>query len=54
MRAIRRDVRPLQVAAFFSTPQSDLENADGTPMTPIDWLLAGNDPDPLRELAQSL
>lgn len=54
MRAIRPDLRPLQVAAFFSTPQSDLENADGTPMTPIDWLLAGNDPDPVRELAQSL
>lgn len=54
MRVIRRDLRPLQVVAFFSTPQPDLEDADGAPMTPIDWLLAGNDPEPVRELAQSL
>jgi hypothetical protein len=54
MRAIRRDLPPIQVAAFFSTPQSDLEDADGAPMTPIDWLLAGNDPVSVRDLAQGL
>ncbi|MFC3058397.1 hypothetical protein [Paenirhodobacter populi] len=54
MRAIRRDLRPVQTAAFFTTLQSDLEDAQGEAMTPVDWLLSGHDPEPVRELAKSL
>lgn len=54
LRTIRRDLRPVQVAAFFTTPQPDLEDADGEPMPPVTWLLAGNDPTTVRELAQGL
>jgi hypothetical protein len=54
LKAMRRDLKPVQVAAFFTTPQADLEGADGEPMPPVAWLLAGNDPMPVRELAQSL
>jgi hypothetical protein len=54
LRAMRRDLRPVQVAAFFTTAQPDLEDADGEPMTPAAWLLAGNDPTTVRDLAQSL
>ena len=54
LKAMRRDLRPIQVAAFFTTPQPDLEDADGAPMTPVAWLMAGNDPEAARELAQSL
>jgi hypothetical protein len=54
LRAIRRDLKPIQVAAFFTTPQPDLEDEGGEPMTPVAWLLAGNDPTAVRELAQGL
>jgi hypothetical protein len=54
LRAIRRDLKPIQVAAFFTTPQPDLEDEGGEAMTPVDWLLAGNDPTAVRELARSL
>lgn len=54
LRAIRRDLRSIQVAAFFSTSQSDLEDAEGNPMTPADWLLAGHDPEAVRNLARNL
>lgn len=54
LRAIRRELRPIQVAAFFTTPQSDLEDAGGEAMTPVDWLLAGHDPAAVQELAASL
>jgi hypothetical protein len=54
LRAIRVGIRPLQVAAFFTTPQADLEDDDGEPMTPVAWLSAGGDPEPVRELARSL
>lgn len=54
LRTIRRDLRPIHVAAFFTTPQSDLEDADGKAMTPVEWLLSGHDPEVVRELAQGL
>ena len=54
LRAMRRDLKPVQVAAFFTTAQPDLEDTDGEPMTPVAWLLAGNDPTTVRDLAQSL
>ena len=54
LKAMRRDLKPIQVAAFFTTPQADLEDAEGAPMTPVAWLIAGNDPSAVRELAQAL
>jgi hypothetical protein len=54
LRAMRRDLRPLQVAAFFTTAQPDLEDEHGRPMTPVAWLLAGNDPATVRDLAQGV
>jgi len=54
LKAIRPELRPVQVAAFFATPQSDLEGPDGEPMTPVAWLLSGHDPEPVRELALHL
>ena len=54
LKAMRRDLKPIQVAAFFTTPQADLEDAEGAPMTPVAWLIAGNDPSAVRELAQGL
>lgn len=54
LRAVRRDLRPLQVAAFFATPQPDLEDAEGNPMAPVSWLLAGHDPEAVRDLARDL
>lgn len=54
LKAIRPALRPIQVAAFFTTPQSDLEGPEGAPMTPVAWLLSGHDPDPVRDLALHL
>ena len=54
LRAMRRDLRPLQVAAFFTTAQPDLEDEHGRPITPVAWLLAGNDPATVRDLAQGV
>jgi hypothetical protein len=54
LKAIRPELRPVQVAAFFTTPQSDLEGPEGEPITPVAWLLSGHDPEPVRELALHL
>ena len=45
------DQPPLVVAGFMTTPQLDLE-ADGSPVTPRDWLLAGGDPDAGRPVGR--
>ena len=54
LKAIRPDLRPVHVAAFFTTPQSDLEGPGGEPMTPVAWLMSGHDPEPVRDLARHL
>jgi hypothetical protein len=54
LKAIRPELRPVQIAAFFTTPQSDLEGSEGEPTTPVAWLLSGHDPEPVRELALHL
>lgn len=51
---IRGDLSAVQVAAFFMTPQTDLEDEAGAPMTPISWLISGNDVDTLKHLANHL
>ncbi|MGV6876788.1 hypothetical protein ACUSIJ_29540 [Pseudochelatococcus sp. B33] len=54
MKAMRRELEPVQVAAFFTTPQVDLEDDKGEPMTPVTWLLAGNNPTTVKELARGI
>ncbi|RZQ62994.1 DNA-binding protein [Amycolatopsis suaedae] len=53
LRAVPADQPPLVVAAFMSTPQSDLLINDRW-ATPRDWLLAGGDPDMVARLIQTL
>lgn len=47
------DQPPLVIAAFMTTPQSDLL-IDGEPTTPRQWLLASGDPNPVAKLASTL
>ena len=54
MRAFRSGLRPVQIFAFFTTPQSDLEDQNGEAMTPLDWLLSDGDPGAVCHLAQDI
>lgn len=53
LRAAPGDQPALVVAAFMSTPQSDLVINDKQ-ATPRQWLLAGGDPEPVTQLASTL
>lgn len=54
LRAIGKDVHPLEIAAFFNSSQPDLEASDGGAMTPSAWLWAGGDPAVVARLAKDL
>jgi hypothetical protein len=53
LRAVPEDQPALVVAAFMSTPQSDLVIND-LPATPRQWLLSGGDPDHVARLVATL
>lgn len=53
LTAVPDDQPPLVVAAFMTTPQSDLRIED-RPATPREWLLAGGAPDRVAALAATL
>lgn len=53
LRAVPDDQPPLVVAAFMSTPQTELV-INGKQATPRQWLLAGGDPEPVARLAATL
>lgn len=53
LRSVPSDQPPLVVAAFMTTPQSDLRIND-EPATPRQWLLAGGDPTKVAALASML
>ncbi|MDQ3579306.1 MAG: DNA-binding protein [Actinomycetota bacterium] len=53
LRAVPEDQPPLVVAAFMTTPQSDLR-VDDRPATPRQWLLAGGVPGKIAALAAML
>ncbi|MFC9253235.1 DNA-binding protein [Amycolatopsis thailandensis] len=53
LRAIPEDQPALVVAAFMSTPQSDLVINDH-PATPRQWLLSGGDPEHVAKLVATL
>jgi len=50
------DISPLAVARWFGIPNPDLCTRDDEerPLTPLQWLLGGNRPDPAAELAAAL
>lgn len=54
LREVRSDLSPVQAFAFFTTPQPDLENDNGLPMTPLRWLLAGRDPEAVSFCARKI
>jgi hypothetical protein len=45
------DAHIIEVYTWFTSPSPDLEDEDGTPVSPRDWLLAGYSPD--RVVAQA-
>ncbi|MFD5089581.1 DNA-binding protein [Amycolatopsis thailandensis] len=53
LRAVPEDQPALVVAAFMSTPQSDLVINDH-PATPRQWLLSGGDPEHVAKLVATL
>jgi hypothetical protein len=53
LRAVPEDQPALVVAAFMSTPQTDLVIND-LPATPRQWLLSGGDPDHVARLVATL
>lgn len=53
LAALPVGVHPVAVANWFLRPDPDLELA-GEPVAPRDWLLVGNDPEPVVALAAAL
>ena len=45
---------PVEVARWFTLPHVDLEDAEGQPVAPRAWLLAGGDPRTVAALAEEL
>jgi hypothetical protein len=56
LRRIPEDIGPQAVARWFATPNPDLHTRDDAerPLTPLQWLQAGNPPAPAAELAAAL
>lgn len=52
-RALGEHLGPLEVEGFFHTPNPDLQIAEAT-ATPLQWLGAGLDPEPVALIAASL
>ncbi|MEZ5117709.1 MAG: hypothetical protein R2737_15725 [Candidatus Nanopelagicales bacterium] len=46
-------LHPLELAGFMTNPNVDLA-IDGTPVSPVDWLVSGGDPEPVADLVHSL
>jgi hypothetical protein len=54
LKAIRSDASPLQIAAFFDTPQPDLFDENEEAMTPSAWLASGGSAEAVAVLAQEI
>jgi hypothetical protein len=56
LRRLPEDIGPQAVDRWFATPNPDLHTRDEEerPLTPLQWLLAGNPPGPAAELAAAL
>jgi hypothetical protein len=53
LEVMPRDLHPLSVRGFMSTPQPELRLA-GEAVSPLDWLSSGGDPAPVAALAAEL
>lgn len=53
LAALDRTLHPVAVCRWLRLPSPDLE-ADGKALSPIAWLSAGYDPEPVRRLAADL
>lgn len=56
LRRLPEGIGPQAVARWFALPNPDLHTRDDEerPLTPLQWLLAGNPPEPAAELAAAL
>jgi DNA-directed RNA polymerase specialized sigma24 family protein len=56
VRRLPADIGPLAVTRWFRSPNPDLTTRDEgeRPVTPLQWLLAGNPPQPVAALAAAL
>jgi hypothetical protein len=52
--AVSEEVRPLEVLSWLATPSSELEDSNGRPRAPREYLLATGDADRVIPLAQAL
>jgi hypothetical protein len=50
--AFPKDMHPASIRGFMSTPQSSAR-IHGVPVTPVDWLLHGGEPQKLRDILDS-
>ena len=54
LKALPSDLNMQDVFGFFTTLQPDLEDENGEPMVPLDWLIGHGDPSEISELARDL
>ncbi len=54
MRAAAPGLSAVAIDAFFNTPNVDLVDDAGAPTSPVDWLRAGGDPEPVARLAADI
>ena len=52
VKAFPGDIHPASIQGFMTTPQADLR-ANSEPMTPVEWLLHGGDPQTLVSILDS-
>jgi hypothetical protein len=52
--AVPRDLDPVSVHRWLTTPDEDLEIGGGRPVSPLDWLAMGRDPAAVVGLARDL
>ena len=54
LQRIPRNLHPVAVYRWFTSPSPDLLSAEEMPISPLDWLGVGNRPDVVAELAAGL
>ncbi len=54
LSALDPGLPPLEVEAWFTAPSPDLEDTNGRPLTPLQWLRSGNPVDTIVDIAQRI
>ena len=55
VRELDPKLHPVAVMRWFAAPNPDLATEEGeTSLTPLEWLKAGNSPEPVAQLASDL